>query len=901
MRLGLLVVFFSSLCAMLAELMAGRLVAPFFGQSVRTWSVLMGVTLIGLTAGNLFGGWLSQRFRRHGWIVVVVALIVSGVCGLVLPSSLPVLFKVLSGLPETSHLAIFTFAGFLPLMTGLGCVSPSVATVCVRAWRGGKDLGVLYGVSMFGAMLGSALGGLCLPFILPADTVYLLFAVGLLALGGIIFLQRIQWTCIADVTGITSCDTVPKGIGEGCSGWVCAMTVFLLGWLGMAAELTGARLIIPSLGGSHIVWGVTFVTFIGGMGIGGMFGGWLADRFLLTRLLARLTLILSVMMLLTLSTQGFLFNSAWLLGLPMATRLVLQVVLLFMPLALGLGVASTVALRLAVGRVLGKGGSRARIGVCYALSGLGSAAGTFVTGQLLVGRINSPLLFGVCAMVFAVLSLLFIRIEAGGWCLRSSTGIPQRVMVFWTTSLVLYAAIRGEMPQDLFPVVRPTEITVRADAKILFCQESLYNMVTVVGYGGKDFSVREIYLDRIPHTMANIYSPETLSSSYTRLLAATVDTLRGVNKNLSMLMIGGGGYALPRYWREAGCWKEMTVVEIDATVQNAAITYMDATPTPWMRYMTRDGRAELDTLLATGRKGSYDFIIGDTISDAAVPYHLVTQEFNEKVNALLAQEGKYLVHVLDTYEEAGFLSSVLLTLEKTFPFVEALCYSGVVDVRQSYVVVASRTPVDMDAVMSTTKARHPEAKGFYLSDSQKTRLKTRSKAICFTDRFAPVERYVWRVISRDVQYKPFRMAQRAESLWAGGQREEALSLALEVLRLQPEQSVALRVLKDSIQLGLLAADEGLTLLKAQAERLSVMPDARIMYAEVLGQNGLMAEAVPVWADLFACWPDNENYALAWLDARIQIGEKDGVREWLESESSVHISFDRRKAFLERCK
>ncbi|MCL1920147.1 MAG: fused MFS/spermidine synthase, partial [Kiritimatiellaeota bacterium] len=409
------------------------------------------------------------------------------------------------------------------------------------------------------------------------------------------------------------------------------------------------------------------------------------------------------------------------------------------------------------------------------------------------------------------------------------------------------------------------------------------------------------FLARGPPTVVGVSRPGVLSSSYTRLLAAAVDALRGGGGGLSMLMIGGGGYALPRYWREEGCWAEMTVAEIDPVVQRAAVEHMDAAPAPWMRYVARDGRAEVDALLADGRGGAYDFVIGDTVSDAAVPYHLVTREFNEKVKALLAPGGFYLVHVLDRYEGAGFLASMLRTLGETFPCVEVFCYSGVTDVRQSWVAVAGEAPVDMGAVMGAVAARHPEAKGFYLTGEQKARLAAQPGALCFTDRFAPVERYVWRVVSRDVQYRPFSMAKRAVALWGGGRKEAALALAREVLRVQPEQPDALRVLRDGMRSGLLAADEGLGLLRAQAERLSVMPDARVLYAEALVQNGRAQEAVPVWADLHACWPDNENYALAWLDARIRSGDKEGVREWLWSGAAAGIGFERREAFLERCR
>lgn len=55
--------------------------------------------------------------------------------------------------------------------------------------------------------------------------------------------------------------------------------VFAVGWFGMGFEVAGAKLVLPILGGNHIVWSLIFTTFIAAMGIGGWAGGRIADRW----------------------------------------------------------------------------------------------------------------------------------------------------------------------------------------------------------------------------------------------------------------------------------------------------------------------------------------------------------------------------------------------------------------------------------------------------------------------------------------------------------------------------------------------------------------------------------------------------------------------------------------------
>ncbi|MEC9368903.1 MAG: fused MFS/spermidine synthase, partial [Pseudomonadota bacterium] len=49
------------------EIVAGRLLAPYFGMSLYTWTTVIGVVLSGLTLGHWLGGLLAERrpYRRQ--------------------------------------------------------------------------------------------------------------------------------------------------------------------------------------------------------------------------------------------------------------------------------------------------------------------------------------------------------------------------------------------------------------------------------------------------------------------------------------------------------------------------------------------------------------------------------------------------------------------------------------------------------------------------------------------------------------------------------------------------------------------------------------------------------------------------------------------------------------------
>ena len=87
----------------------------------------------------------------------------------------------------------------------------------------------------------------------------------------------------------------------------------------------------------------------------------------------------------------------------------------------------------------------------------------------------------------------------------------------------------------------------------------------------------------------------------------------------------------------------------------------------------------------------YDLVLGDAFGDIAIPYHLVTREFNELVKAHLKPDGMYLVNVVDGVHY-DFLRSYIKTLKQTFPYVRMMVTPGGSGEQNTFVVVASRLP-----------------------------------------------------------------------------------------------------------------------------------------------------------------------------------------------------------------
>src|SRR5687767_15281343 len=76
-----LIVFMSSLCTLTLEIVAGRILAPFIGVSLFTWTSIIGVVLAGISLGNYLGGVLADRLGSRRTLGLI--LLAGGLASLV--------------------------------------------------------------------------------------------------------------------------------------------------------------------------------------------------------------------------------------------------------------------------------------------------------------------------------------------------------------------------------------------------------------------------------------------------------------------------------------------------------------------------------------------------------------------------------------------------------------------------------------------------------------------------------------------------------------------------------------------------------------------------------------------------------------------------------------------------
>jgi spermidine synthase len=153
-----LITFVASFCTLVIEMVAGRIMAPFVGVSIYTWTSIIGVILAGISVGAWIGGMLIDRFpyrKTLGWL-----LLLSGILALTI---IPLTNLVAS---YRFHLSLMmriflvtTIIFFLP-----GCVLGTISPVVVRLTlknldRAGNTIGRIYAVSTLGAIIGTFITG----------------------------------------------------------------------------------------------------------------------------------------------------------------------------------------------------------------------------------------------------------------------------------------------------------------------------------------------------------------------------------------------------------------------------------------------------------------------------------------------------------------------------------------------------------------------------------------------------------------------------------------------------------------------------------------------------------------------------------------------------------------------
>ena len=149
-----IVVFIASFCTLVIELVAGRIMAPYVGVSLYTWTSIIGVVLAGISIGAYLGGQIADRYPRSstlGWL-----LFLSGLGAFAIS---PLTNLVGGAQFHTSLMArillITAIIFFVPSCL-LGMISPVVVKLTLNNLeKAGNVVGKIYAFSTLGSILGT--------------------------------------------------------------------------------------------------------------------------------------------------------------------------------------------------------------------------------------------------------------------------------------------------------------------------------------------------------------------------------------------------------------------------------------------------------------------------------------------------------------------------------------------------------------------------------------------------------------------------------------------------------------------------------------------------------------------------------------------------------------------------
>ncbi len=153
-------VFVSSALLLVLEIVAGRLLAPYVGVSLYSWTSIIGVILAGLSLGNWLGGRLADRGAGHGaagWVLLTGALACLAILALLILAAELLQTRSLSLMSASLLYAATLF--FAPALL-LGVITPLLTTLALHLdERRGRIIGGMHALAALGSIAGTFAAG----------------------------------------------------------------------------------------------------------------------------------------------------------------------------------------------------------------------------------------------------------------------------------------------------------------------------------------------------------------------------------------------------------------------------------------------------------------------------------------------------------------------------------------------------------------------------------------------------------------------------------------------------------------------------------------------------------------------------------------------------------------------
>lgn len=492
-------------------------------------------------------------------------------------------------------------------------------------------------------------------------------------------------------------------------GLSLAAASFCCGACVMVLEMAGSRVVAPYMGTSLVVWTALIGIVMASLTLGYWLGGVVSDRFPCPKLLARIIGGASLSTaLMAFAANPLLKAITWNIPNVYAGSVIAALSLFFVP-SLLLGMVSPFIVRLALRSV---GTSGRTVGRFSALSSAGSILGTFLGGFVLISFFSSGTILFLIAGVLALVALLLYR--SGAKLLA-----PLAVLALVCAAL----CETGAIPEALPGVNINTQ----------------YNHIRIIDTSayGAGRPVRIMQTDPLgAQSLIYADNPDELFSEYTKFYDLAFHYKPGARR---VLMLGGGGYCVPRHLAASRPEAEIDVVELDPGITKAARDYFHLSDRPGQRIYHEDARQFLNREAKLGER-KYDAVFEDVFGSAYnIPFHLTSVECMRNVRALLAPDGVFIVNVIGSLSgpQSGVFGGIYASIAEVFPEVMIFpaSYPNGEYTPQNVMIVA------LADASANGQEREPENGEMARLLSHRWTKSYEPKVAAFTDAFAPVERY----------------------------------------------------------------------------------------------------------------------------------------------------------------
>lgn len=162
------VLFIVNAIYMILELIASRILSPYFGSSNIVWTSIIGIILLSTSIGNYVGGIIADKTKNNNKALkrsISIVLITIGILIFIIPISqqafLLSLTKIISNIKIGAIISTLSLF-FLPSMF-IGILSPIIIKLKMNNMENvGKTSGNIYAIATLGSIVGTFIGGFVL-------------------------------------------------------------------------------------------------------------------------------------------------------------------------------------------------------------------------------------------------------------------------------------------------------------------------------------------------------------------------------------------------------------------------------------------------------------------------------------------------------------------------------------------------------------------------------------------------------------------------------------------------------------------------------------------------------------------------------------------------------------------